>query len=367
MSEPKKMFAPNNHSDSVIVWRGVSPEIEKIVPQILKTHYGISEIGEIVQVGALEVQSNNFRVAYVHQGKKMQILVRKHIQRGTLGDIDFANHLIHFLSEEGVLVPQVISSKDGASFVEIEGVFWQVFSFIPGNYYAGSSSELSQAAAGIARLHKALSKLSNVKQPSAPAWVIPTAAEFEPIFNAAKNDKRPIGTLIRDYQDQIEVFINAFSAHQDSIEKIALQFIHSDLHPHNFLFDQGKLAAILDVADIRKGFRAADAASGCHRLVRQFIVASGKPWQEVLTEGLRTYIEAYHTRFPLSTIELNLFPEFMSLALLRKIKGNIKKLYDKKPEWTEAVAHNEFLKQMSLLEEVVVMNEPVRAVIGNIK
>ncbi len=86
----------------------------------------------------------------------------------------------------------------------------------------------------------------------------------------------------------------------------------------------------------------------------------------MLENGLRVYIEEYQKVFPLPPQELEIFSDFMALALLRKVKGNLLKYYEKKQDWTHDVAHKEFIKQLNLLAEIDCMKESIQRVISGI-
>ena len=75
------------------------------------------------------------------------------------------------------------------------------------------------------------------------------------------------------------------------------------------------------------------------------------------------FLSEYQKVFPLSKEELELFPQFMELALLRKVKGNLSKHYEGRPDWGHEVAYPEFLKQINLLAEVDVMKGPLGRII----
>lgn len=360
------LFAPNAHSNFEIRWKAVSAEQRKVISDLLEAHYGIKNLEEIMQIDAFEVQSNNFRITYGGDNGLSRVLLRKHIKRGTPESLNAVDAILLSIAGGGVPVPEVISAKNGATYIEEEGKLWQLYGFITGDYYRGTERELVQAAAAVGRLHQALASLPTDKETNSPSWVMPTLRDFEFIFAGAVSDRKTLGALVREQQRSLTARIEGLSLHAAAIAGSSVQMIHADLHPHNFLFDDGKLTAILDFHEVRLGFRAADAASACHRLVRQYVVYPGKPWQEVLENGLQIFLTEYQNIFPLPQAELQLFPQFMELALLRKVKGNLLKYYEKKPEWPHEVAHKEFIKQLNLLAEIDVMKEPLREIIAKI-
>ncbi len=257
------LFKPNSHSNFEIRWKLVSGERQEAVRNLLAKHYGIEAVENIEQIDAFEVRSNNFRITY---GSGKQALLRKHIQHASAQAVTAIDLLIEKVAEGGVPVPRVIAAKDGTRFIEEGGSLWQLYQFIPGNYYRGTLEELEQASRGVASLHRALAALPATDSTKSPSWVLPTTADFEFIFKEAQGDGEPLGVLVRAQKESIVRRIEDLSLHAEAIKNAGMQMIHADLHPHNFLFDGEVLTAILDFGDVRPGFRAADAASACHRL-----------------------------------------------------------------------------------------------------
>lgn len=359
------LFAPNSHSSPRINWRPVSDEQKKVVSSVLGEHYGIRNPAKIVQIGAQKMRSNNFRITYEESGRVHQVLLRKNIQHYTSEALIAIDTVMRTVAGAGLPAPEAVLAKDGSICADAGGVLWQLFRFIEGEYYHGTAEELREASCAIAALHRALSLLSPSTKTGSPDWVLPNVQDFKLFFQKAENGMGKLDALLLKNKASLNRRIKSFSDNASSIANAGTQLIHADLHPHNLLFCKEKLAAILDFGDVRLGFRAADAASACHRLVRQYIVFSRQPWPEVLAEGLRLFLEHYQSVFPLPHDELKLFSHFMELALLGKMKGNLSKYYhQQRPEWPHDVAYQEFVKQTNLLTESDVMRKPLLKLLG---
>jgi len=310
----------------------------------------------------MEVRSNNFHIV----SPKGEFLLRKNIQHKSGEALSSIEEIMKVARASGVPVPEVVRSKEGNIFWSDGEFFWQLYKFIPGNYYRGTEAELREASKGVALLHKTLAKLPATDSTKSPSWVLPTAEEFEPIFEGMAKGKELLDGLVCENEASLLNRISTLSSKAEIIKNAGVQMIHADLHPHNFLFDNEKLTAILDFGDARSGIRAADAASACHRLVRQYIVYRGESFEQTLETGLQIFLTEYQKVFPLSKDELELFSEFMELALLRKVKGNLLKYYQGHTSWPHEVAYKEFEKQLNLLAEVDVMKEPLRKITATI-
>ena len=356
MKKPS-LFGPNSHSNFKISWKPVSNDEKKVIKNVLLEHYEISKLEKVSQIDAWEIRSSNFRVIHKNRSGLSSVLLRKNIQHSTSEALIAIDKITEAVAEAGLPTSRTVPGKDGAVFADDSGVLWQLFKFIKGQYYRGTKEELKKAAAAIASLHKVLSSLSLYARTESSDWVLPIIRDFEPFFKKARSQPGKLNAAVVKNQELLTSRVKILANNSSVIKNSGTQIIHADLHPHNFLFHKGKLSAVLDFGDIRSGFRAADVASACHRLVRQYVVFSGRPWQDVLKEGLRVFLNQYQSIYPLPKEEFGLLPYFMELALLRKVKGNLSKYYQKKPEWSEQIAYEEFIKQKNLLAEVDAVKE----------
>ncbi len=355
------LFSPNSHSKPEITWKPVIGELRGFIVALLLKEYGISSIENVEQVNAWEVRSNNFRITRVEGGHAKQLLLRKHIQHATLAAIAAVDEVLSHLSNGGIKVAKALPTKNGGQVVESEGAFWQLYPFIPGDYFEGTKDQLTEAATQISKLHQALSVLvpsDNLKvllntRPDVPL----TAMQLKRFLDKATDDGE-CSSLFKQYFDFLSVQAEEVeSLHSKTVSP--KQVIHADLHPHNLLFESDTLTAILDFGDIRSHYRAFDAAGGAHRLIRQFVIAEGKPWQESLREGSTLFWDAYQFVFPLSKEDESTIPVFMKMAILRKTQGTLTNYYGGKAGWTDTLAYSELLKQLTLLHEAVAIEKTI--------
>jgi hypothetical protein len=98
---------------------------------------------------------------------------------------------------------------------------------------------------------------------------------------------------------------------------------------------------------------ARDVGNACHRFVRQFVVHQGRPWQETLAHGVRTFLRAYFAVNPLPDGERRLIPLFIKDELLRKLQSSFAKRLsaaDKRPYDGEVPKLIDLLKEVECIE-----------------
>lgn len=343
------MFEPNDHSKWQVGWKVVSPECFEEVCTVLAQGYSIHEVQSVMQVDEWEHASNNYRVQYQIGGLTHEVLLRRHILQNPEG-IRVSTALTRHLRHHGVPCPAVLLADGGRRFVEYGGHNWQMFEFAAGDHFRGEEDELRQAAVLSAKMHEVFDKLSPYRF---PAWNIDQA----------------IGPLDSAYWDTIRELeeVNAFErfvivqrsfVHEhvgrvsEVLRHIAYrdQLIHGDVHPQNFLFPPGQPCLILDFGNICFADYRYDIAMALHRLVRQFVVHQGKPWQDSILGGAAIFLGAYGMVDPSVERHVKLLPEFMRGLLLRKMAYNFG-LYQKGARSWESCL-SQWKRFFGFLEEV---------------
>lgn len=330
------MFELNNHSVWQIGWKNVTAEVYAEVEDLLQQHYAVNAVDLVEQVDEWEQASNNYRATCDVAGNAEYILVRRHIVSRP-EDIRAAGEVLAHLWQSGVSVPRIISPVDGQSVIMVNGASWQAFDFIAGDHFRGDENQLMQAAAATARMHQAL--------PSFPHKEIVTHVDVV------------VGPLRVDYWDAIlrisganpfelmleEQYAFVREKTRDTVEALlAIQeqddIIHGDIHPQNFLFQDDTLAAIIDFGNMARTDQMYDIAMACHRLVRQYIVHAGRPWEDMLADGVRLFLGSYTAAYPLEEARVRLLPAFADALLLRKMAHNLNLYRAGRRVWEESLS-----------------------------
>lgn len=340
------MFKPNNHSKWRIGWNLVSEEKQKEATEVLREFYGLEPIS-IHQVDEWEQASNNFRV----ETSAGFFLLRKNIWIKESSDLNLVGEVMDCLRSVGVKIPVVARTQKKDIFAARGGNLWQLFPFISGDHYRGDKNELSESAEVVALMCRTFLQLDKSRFGSIKS----TSLRFD---DATREELRlefgeegsKLNALAKDFRFEIENFAKDMLLNFGDEKAFRKSVVHGDIHPHNFLFEDGKLRAILDFGNIAWDYIYADIAYACHRLVRQYVVCEGGPFEETLGVGVRIFTDNFLKICPLTAAEIKFIPVFMQRVLLSKIH-----LISRRYIWgifTKDIAKFEIGKCVGLLREV---------------
>ncbi len=164
--------------------------------------------------------------------------------------------------EFGVPVPACRLASDGAPVFRWRAASCALFDYVPGTHFRGGSGEIGAAAEVFASVARAFAD-----ETAAPAldWNtvggrVRTALELSPKIADPAAEKILRATSSR-LEDSLE--------ENDGVELDRLATIHTDMHPLNLLFAQGRVAAVLDFEDVAAAPRAVGAGFALLKLGRE--------------------------------------------------------------------------------------------------
>lgn len=329
------MFEANIHSKWQIGWKDVSMQCFAQVSEVLLQNYRSSvDIVGVWQVDEWEQTSNNYRVRCDSDGEAHEVLVRRHILQGP-DEIHAASAVIRHLCRYAVLTPALIFADNGRNFVQHHGQQWQVFEFVPGDHFRGEEDELVLATALIARMHHAFDVFPDKRYIGGIDVIVgPLDTAFWRNATSRLAGANAFEQFVFERQEiigEITVRISHF------LPASPAGMIHGDLHPQNFLFPEKRKCVILDFGNMCMADQMYDIAMALHRLVRQYAVHQGRPWEKTLSEGINIFLEAY----PASRLidrEVKLLPVFMKGLLLRKMAHNFNLYRAGKRTWESCLS-----------------------------
>lgn len=355
----EELFQPNNHSVWQATWIEATREQGAEVQRLLKTHYGFEPISPVKKVGAWEVRSHNFCVDVLRDSRQQTIVIKKNIALHDEARLTLIERILFFLDQNGIPVPKILPANTGSQHIRLDDALWQVFEFIPGNYFRGTEEELRNVAVNIARLHTALRTIPFVHEiakmgKGTTPW---SAEEFMQHIRNEATQERPAYKAILSHRSFLEERIAEIHAQEKSLQLAQQQVVRNSLHPHDTLFEHGLLRAILDFEDVGINQLARDIGNACHRFVRQYIVHQGESWEKTLPKGVRIFLDAYLKQNPLQMKELLLLPLCLTDELFRKLHSALKKL-----EGTDNTSpyEKEVQKFLQLLKESVKVGEELK-------
>ena len=181
---------------------------------------------------------------------------------------------------------------------------------------------------------------------------------FVQLFADAAQKDDATSRLLMQERDMIERSVHDVSGRKLQMAEARRQIVRNSLHPHDTLFEDGKLRAIIDFEEVGMRELLRDVGHACHRFVRQYVVHQGKPWQETLPRGVKLFLQAYQEENSLLSEELRLMPAFIIDELLRKVASAARKISTQEVPGTY---EKEVLKYIDLLKEGDAVGKEIEA------
>lgn len=237
-------FQKDNHAINEPVFIPVAREIRSGVLELIRSHYpGL--VKDEVPIEVFEgpnISSTNYRVGKFY----LKILLRKPGQEHVFAFPQLALKL----KAAGIPVGDFIQNKDG-EFISEKDYFAYVQKFIRGQFYSGSLEEFNAMVDVLKQLEGALVgyRLAAVQRTAyVDSWV---PLETLPAVSEILRDKKLPSESTDGFDLLVAEHIGAALeiAKRYEEEKQSWNFgelYHLDLHPHNLLFEKGKLKAVLD-------------------------------------------------------------------------------------------------------------------------
>ena len=172
---------------------------------------------------------------------------------------------------------------------------FELATFAEGSWYSGTGDQFWEAARALAGLHGAfrdpeLERLvleSNRYRVLARTDNIRSVIECVETF--AKHDE--FDTALMDARRSIRKIIDLDDELATALPAGALQVIHSDMHPHNLLYLDGKIAAVVDFEPLMIANPLRDVAFAAHRLGR--VMCKDDTFERDLQKYSQAFLEAY--------------------------------------------------------------------------
>ncbi len=251
------------------------------------------------------------------------------LKRRPKGQVDthrvaFAHALQGFLFKKNFPLPHLIGTRDqNNSMLKWGDSIYEVFEFVDGEPYDKGLVATYEAG-------KTLSLYHALVRDTKPKWDPPRGhyhdsksvyASFKPLAETLVNTESVHGRkgkLIELIKHLRAAYARAAKAANDlGMSKWETQIVHSDWHPGNMLFREGRVVAVIDYDAARIQPRVMDVANGCTQF--SFISAGRdlSKWDE-RTDVLRAkrFLRGYDEVSVLSTAELEAIPYLMQEVLI---------------------------------------------------
>jgi len=237
-------------------------------------------------MGKLQQQ---FRVVYSKNGKTREVLIRKNIRIKNAEIIENIHQNFFFFVFSWIKVPQFVVTKDKSlSALDGESI-WTALDFVDGEHFSGSPDELSQIATEIAKIHKAFREHKETYLGlSAFTWEM---EDLVFVFEIMKKIDADLQEILLSKEKTIKEIASRTLSERKKHTKKNFQIIHNDLHPHNTIFKDGKLSAVIDFDNVRYAELLIDLGQAIHRFVRQYMVFNKSHSQDYLNKGVDIFLK----------------------------------------------------------------------------
>ena len=258
------------------------------IEQILKEYYGLTPLEISRQAG---YENATFRIR-IKDGFLIAKTHKKNIQIHDLLEAE-ARVLEKIAGEPSGQFPLVIKDQRGSGLIELEGVYFRLLSFVPGEFLAETRhSEALQASFGefLGALSGSLEGLYPEKigamQRTWDLQHLEKVWELVPMI-ASHTDRRLITHFL--YQFQREVLPHRY--------KLRKSLIHNDANDWNVLCSENKVSGLIDFGDLCYSWTINEVAVGLTYLLMD---------KENPLEVASTFLKAFNQKFPLQALEADL-------------------------------------------------------------
>jgi aminoglycoside phosphotransferase (APT) family kinase protein len=198
------------------------------------------------QSDALGINSKNFRL----KTTKGVFVLKRWSEQASLLEIRNTLSIMAWLASQQLPVPEPVALQQDSFALSVGSAKWSLFPFVEGAYFSGADDELHSAAEATGRLMETLLQLPAAYLPTdGPAQMtVADGAILARMMNASRTWDAMLG---EDLAALLALSWPLLISEWESLSAPKLpnsrtQAAHFDLHPHNLLIADGRVAAMLD-------------------------------------------------------------------------------------------------------------------------
>lgn len=323
------VFKPNNHSDPRITFQRVSDAQLVSAARRVAPRFGMRDLLGICEPLPRGRSSTNL----VLRGNKEAILLKRiEITEDVSGSagIQATTAKLLVMEEAGRLggrVPRIIRSDEAGLVLNEEGGLFCAMEFIEGDRFRGSTEELANAAISVARLHWAMSKITD--SGDLPKKVM-NIQELSSLLSRADREL--------EWSNEFdELLLGNISFLRECLDRSAViseddgtRIVHGDLHPHNIVGN-----VIIDFDLIGIGPLTRDIAFALHRLVRQHIVHTNpSDLNDAVERACGIFLDRYSSVYPMWNGEIRRITDYITAEALWRGMIQIRRRLDGTGDFT---------------------------------
>ncbi len=275
------------------------------------SHYDLGVIHELEPLSAGNRRAPK-EIVVSDRGKFL--LKRRPRGKDDLYRVAFAHAVQLHLREKGFPATSLIATKDeDNTILKVDEHIYELFHFVSGARYDGSKQATIDAGRQMARFHSSLGDFDyEFLQPLKGGFH--DSAKVRSHLKTVGSNKNTVGRGMGETADVLMGLYNSAAVRVNELgyDEWDSQIIHGDWHPGNMLFEESKVAAVLDFDSVKIAPVVMDVANG----VLQFSIVGGRPnpadWPDYLDEERFVYfMDGYRQVRQLGEGELESLVELM--------------------------------------------------------
>ncbi len=276
------------------------------------SHY---ELGIIQCIDRLMIGNRRAAKVFIVSERGRFLLKRRPKGKDDPDRVAFAHSVQMHLVGSGLPVPRLVARRDEDDTVlPLEGHIYELFEFIDGARYDGSSPATIDAGRVLARFHLGLAEFKSDWEPIRGSFHDSTNVRKYLKTLASQNSNAESKAQLRQISEELTTLYNASSTQVNELgfDNWLEQLIHGDWHPGNMLFEDGKVCAVLDFDSIKLSPPVTDLANG----MLQISIVGGRPrpadWPAYLDQAkLVQFLSGYRKLKAIEQERLNSLPDLM--------------------------------------------------------
>lgn len=286
------------------------------------SHYQLGIIEDVLEFNRGSRKSPKL---YLSTANGKFLLKRRARGKDSSRRVCLAHRVQQHLAAHGFPVPRLSQAEpDCSTLLTLDECVYELFEFVAGQDYTGSLNETFEAGRTLGEFHKLLRDFA--VDESAPRSSFHDANAVRTGLNAIPSTISGHESVIgyeMDLHETVNKLYDAYDAAAEAAAKAGVthsrfdQLVHSDWHPGNLLFADGRVVGVVDFDSIRIAPRATDVANGA--LQFSIVSAGGAPadWPDYFDETrLKRFLLGYDQECAVTPEEMKALVPLMIEALI---------------------------------------------------
>ena len=288
---------------------------------VVLSHY---DLGIVANVRTFPRGSHRSPKLIISCDRGTYLLKRRAKRKDNPYKVAFAHGVQNYLADHGFPVPRLIGTRyENNSMLQLNDNVYELFEYVHGDRYDRSPGKTLAAGTTLAMYHELIAAYQSEWEPPAGSYhnakavrkgldSVPSSLSSHD--SVAGKEAEVIGLVRR--------LAEAYDQAADSVDKADFHrwpktITHGDWHPGNMLFQEGKVAAVLDFDAAKLSPRVTDIANG----TLQFSIVAGsddpEDWPDHFDESrAKRFLLGYGQEATISPEELQMLDGLMIEALI---------------------------------------------------